>query len=91
MTNNTTHWMKRLAAGAALTAAPALFALGAAGVSHADTTSGANTGPNLSQPAIHQSFPGEDITEDMYGGGDFRHHFFHHGFRHGFHHGRHHS
>lgn len=88
---STTTWFKRVAAGAALTVAPALFALGAAGVSHADTNADANTGPNLSQPAIHQSFPGEDFAEEMYGGRDFGHHFFHRGFHHGFHRGWHHS
>lgn len=88
----TTTWFTRMAAGAALTVAPALFALGAAGVSHADTNADANTGPNLSQPAIHQSFPGENISEEIYGGGDFGHHFFRRGFHHGgFHHRWHHS
>ena len=47
---------RRLAAVAALTAAPALIALGAATASHAQTTP-TNTGPNTSQ---HQAFPQQD-------------------------------
>ena len=47
---------RRLAAVAALTAAPALIALGAATASHAQTTP-TNAGPNTSQ---HQAFPQQD-------------------------------
>ena len=47
---------RRLAAVAALTAAPALIALGAATASQAQT-SVTNTGPGVSQ---HQAFPHQD-------------------------------
>ena len=52
----TTIWMKRLAVGAMLTAAPALFAIGAAGVGNAATSSTVDNGPHLSEPAHHESF-----------------------------------
>jgi ABC-type glycerol-3-phosphate transport system substrate-binding protein len=48
---------RRLAAVAALTAAPALIALGAATASQAQTTTTTNTGPGVSQ---HQAFPHQD-------------------------------
>jgi hypothetical protein len=38
MNANTTTWIRRVAAGAALAAAPALIALGTAGASNADST-----------------------------------------------------
>ncbi len=49
---------RRIAAGTALLAAPALIALGAATMSHADTSI-ANNGPSISHPAFpHQhNFP----------------------------------
>jgi hypothetical protein len=39
MTANTTTWIRRVAAGAVLAAAPALIALGTATASYADSTS----------------------------------------------------
>ncbi|AQT83163.1 hypothetical protein B1R94_27800 [Mycolicibacterium litorale] len=51
-------WMKRLAAGAALATGPALFALGSATDSWAETGS-LDGGANLTQPAHHDSFPGQ--------------------------------
>ena len=50
---------RRIAAGFALVAAPALIALGAATASHADTAV-ANNGPSLSAPAQHSAFPNQD-------------------------------
>ena len=58
----TNIWMKRLAAGAMLTAAPALFAIGAAGASNAATGS-VDTGPHMSQPTHHAAFPGQDRND----------------------------
>ena len=58
----TNIWIKRLAAGAMLTAAPALFAIGAAGASNAATGS-IDTGPHMSQPTHHAAFPGQDRND----------------------------
>ncbi|WP_059014776.1 hypothetical protein [Mycobacterium sp. M26] len=63
----TTIWMKRLAAGAMLTAAPALFAIGAAGVGNAAPSSTQDNGPHLSEPAQHESFPHEDFLKGVPG------------------------
>lgn len=46
---------RRIAAGFALAAAPALIALGAAATSHADTGV-TNNGPSVSAPAQHPAF-----------------------------------
>ena len=73
----TTIWMKRLAAGAMLTAAPALFAIGAAGASYA-ATGAPDNGANLSQPAHHQSFPHQDFSKDAPGTPAHHHHQWHH-------------
>ena len=51
-TNSTSLWFKRIAAGAVLATGSAMVALGAAGAGHADTT-----GPNMSSPAPHTTFP----------------------------------
>jgi hypothetical protein len=51
---------RRIAAGAALLAAPALIALGTATMSHAEATVN-NSGPNMSQPSPHPVFPGQSI------------------------------
>jgi hypothetical protein len=58
----TNIWIKRLAAGAMLTAAPALFAIGAAGASNAATGS-VDTGPHMSQPTHHATFPGQNRND----------------------------
>jgi hypothetical protein len=47
---------RRIAATAALFAAPALIALGTATMSHADTTVRYN-GPSISAPVQHPAFP----------------------------------
>ena len=47
---------RRIAATAALLAAPALIALGAATMSHADTAVTTN-GPSISAPVQHPAFP----------------------------------
>lgn len=70
-------WIKRLAAGAMLTAAPALFAIGAAGASNAATGTSTDNGANMSQPTHHQTFPGEDFSLATPGSQSHRHH--HHG------------
>lgn len=70
-TSNT--WVKRLAAGAVLTAGSALFALGAAAISQADTT-----GPNISQPTPHHAFPSQDLSPDKPGSPAHHHHQWHH-------------
>ena len=51
MTANTTTWIRRVAAGAVMAAAPALIALGTASASHADAGAGApsiRTSPSFS-------------------------------------------
>jgi hypothetical protein len=73
----TTIWMKRLAAGAMLTAAPALFAIGAAGASNAATGS-VDNGANMSQPAHHESFPHQNLGTDAPGSRSHHHHQWHH-------------
>lgn len=45
-------WFKRIAAGTIIATGSALAALGAAPDSYADTT-----GPNMSSPTPHQTFP----------------------------------
>ena len=72
----TNIWMKRLAAGAMLTVAPALFAIGAAGASNAATGS-VDTGPHMSQPTHHAAFPGQD-RNDGPGTPAHHHHQWHH-------------
>ena len=57
----TNIWMKRLAAGAMLTAAPALFAIGAAGAGNAATGS-LDNGANMHHPTHHETFPGQDFA-----------------------------
>lgn len=47
---------RRIAAGAALVIAPALIALGGAGVSHA-APSNDDRGPSLHSPTHHEAFP----------------------------------
>jgi hypothetical protein len=47
---------RRIAATAALLAAPALIALGTAAASHADTAVTTN-GPSISAPVQHPAFP----------------------------------
>ena len=73
----TNIWIKRLAAGAMLTAAPALFAIGAAGAGNAATGSPDN-GANMSQPSHHETFPGQSRND---GPGTPAHH--HHQWNHG--------
>jgi hypothetical protein len=73
----TTIWMKRLAAGAMLTAAPALIAIGAAGASNAATGS-VDTGPHMSQPTHHSAFPGQNFSSDAPGTPAHHHHQCHH-------------
>mgnify|MGYP001156556878 FL=1 len=51
-----TDWIRRLAAGAVLAAAPAMIAMGAATCGHADAMID-NPGPTMSSPAPHQGFP----------------------------------
>jgi hypothetical protein len=72
----TNIWMKRLAAGVMLTAAPALFAIGAAGASNAATGS-VDTGPHMSQPSHHATFPGQN-RNDGPGTPAHHHHEWHH-------------
>ena len=74
----TNIWMKRLAAGAMLTAAPALFAIGAAGASNAATGS-ADNGANMSQPSHHATFPGQNFSNHAPGTPSHHHHQWHHG------------
>ena len=74
----TNIWIKRLAAGAMLTAAPALFAIGAAGASNAATGSTVDTGPHMSQPTHHATFPGQDFSNDAPGSRSHHHHQRHH-------------
>ena len=71
-------WMKRLAAGAMLAAAPALFAIGAAGAGNAATGSPDN-GANMSHPSHHATFPGQDFSKDAPGSRSHHHHQWHHG------------
>jgi hypothetical protein len=52
---------RRIAAATALLAAPALIALGTAGMSHADTTVRYN-GPATSAPQHHPAFPHQSNT-----------------------------
>jgi hypothetical protein len=66
---------RRIAAGAALVAAPALIALGAAAASHADT-SVTNTGPSVSSQ--HRPFPHQDLSKDKPGTPAHHHHQWHH-------------
>jgi hypothetical protein len=73
----TNIWMKRLAAGAMLTAAPVLFAIGAAGASNAATGS-VDNGANMSQPAHHTAFPGQNFSNDAPGTPSHHHHQWHH-------------
>ncbi|TGD84510.1 hypothetical protein BayCH28_24100 [Mycolicibacterium sp. CH28] len=58
-TTSTSVWFKRIAAGTLLAVGPALVALGAATDSYADAAS-TNAGPNMSHPAPHPSFPGQN-------------------------------
>ena len=64
---------RRLAAVAALTAAPALIALGAATASQAQT-SATNTGPSISH---HHAFPHQDNVPQP-GSRTHHHHEWHH-------------
>ena len=68
-----TTFTRRLAAIAALTAAPALIALGAATASQAQTTL-ANTGPSTSH---HHAFPHQDNIPQP-GSQIHHHHQWHH-------------
>jgi hypothetical protein len=52
---------RRIAATAALLAAPALIALGTATASHADTSLRVN-GPSISHPVSHPAFPQQHNT-----------------------------
>ncbi len=52
---------RRVAAAAALLAAPALIALGTATASHADTNVRTN-GPSISHPQQHPAFPNQSNT-----------------------------
>jgi hypothetical protein len=52
---------RRIAAGAALVAAPALIALGTATAGHADTAD-TNNGPSISHPVQHPAFPHQHNT-----------------------------
>jgi len=74
----TNIWMKRLAAGAMLTVAPALFAIGAAGASNAATGS-VDNGANMHQPTHHATFPGQNFSNDAPGTPSHHHHQWHHG------------
>ena len=56
-----TRGIRRLASGAVLAAAAAVIALGAANVSHADTTVN-NPGPSMSAPDLHPAFPHQSNT-----------------------------
>ena len=74
----TNIWMKRLAAGAMLTAAPALFAIGAAGASNAATGS-IDNGANMSQPSAPRDVPGPGLATTARAPGAHHHHQWHHG------------
>lgn len=52
---------RRVAATAALLAAPALIALGTAAAGHADTSI-TNNGPSISSPVHHDAFPHQQNT-----------------------------
>ena len=56
-----TTFARRIAATAALLAAPALIALGTASASHAESTVRTN-GPSISHPAEHQVFPNQHVA-----------------------------
>jgi hypothetical protein len=68
---------RRIAAGAALFAAPALIALGTATAGHAETTTIGN-GPSVSAPAFHKAFPTQDLSTDQPGTSSHHHHQWHH-------------
>lgn len=53
--------IRRIVAGTALLAAPALIAIGTATASHADTGI-TNNGPSVSAPAHHDAFPHQANT-----------------------------
>lgn len=72
-----TTWIRRLAAGAALLAAPAIIAMGTATAGHADAMID-NPGPAMSAPAQHQTFPNQTNIPQP---GTSTHH--HHQNRHG--------
>lgn len=72
-----TTWIRRLAAGAVLAAAPAIIAMGTATVGHADAEID-NPGPAMSAPAQHQTFPNQTNIPQP---GTSEHH--HHQIRHG--------
>lgn len=57
-TANYTTWVRRLAAGAVLAAAPAFIALGPPTAAHADTV-GTNPGPSVHAPTHHPAFPNQ--------------------------------
>lgn len=72
-----TNWIRRLAAGAVLAAAPAMIAMGTATHSHADAMID-NPGPTMSSPAPHPAFPYQSNTP-MPGSPDHHHHQNRHG------------
>jgi hypothetical protein len=71
------NMIRRVTAGAFLTAAPVLIALGAAAASHADETGVTNNGPVVTQSVQHPAFP---IQTNIPAPGSVEHH--HHQWNH---------